>query len=497
MYFLRFNKASQFNKQYFNYKLMSNSSSFFALFANLKDRPVLLVGAGCVAERKATALLKAGARLQVVARDLSDQFLSWKEENKIEYLGEQFYPEQLLSVYLAVAATDDEALNQRVYTAAEAQAKFCNVVDSPRQCSYITPAVIDRNPLQIAISSGGTAPVLARLWRERIESQVPQHLGKVASFVDKWRHEVRQKISTLAKRRYFWEEIFLGPLSGVIEVGDEERADELMRQSILQAQEQQRRRQLGEVVLVGAGPGDAGLLTLKALQVIQAADVVLYDALVSDEVLELVRRDAERINVGKRAGAHQVIQDSTNQLMVALAKEGKRVVRLKGGDPFVFGRGGEEAQVLAEAAIPFRVVPGISAALGATAYAGIPLTHRDLAHSALLISGQGAEAKDNNDWLALAKSQQTLVIYMGTLKAETIQAQLINKGRAKETPVAIISNGTSAKQSVVIGTLAGLSDLAKKAPRPALIVIGEVVKLHREIAWFNQDKMTMYEKAVA
>ena len=218
---------------------MSDSSSFFALFANLHDRPVLLVGAGTVAERKALALLKAGARIKVVAQHLSEQFVCWQESGEIQYLGEEFYPEQLLSVYLAVAATDDEALNQRVYDAAEAQSKFCNVVDSPAHCSYITPAVIDRHPLQIAISSGGTAPVLARLWRERIESQLPQHIGKVATFVDKWRQEVKQKINTLAKRRYFWEEIFRGPLSGTIEVGDEERAEQLMRDAIAQAQVKQ------------------------------------------------------------------------------------------------------------------------------------------------------------------------------------------------------------------------------------------------------------------
>ncbi|HZJ97671.1 MAG: uroporphyrinogen-III C-methyltransferase [Alcaligenaceae bacterium] len=472
---------------------MSNSSSFFALFANLQDRPVLLVGAGVVAERKALALLKAGARIKVVAQNLSEQFLCWLEEEKIDYLGADFYPEQMLSVYLAVAATDDEALNQRVYLAAEAQSKFCNVVDSPKHCSYITPAVIDRHPLQIAISSGGTAPVLARLWRERIESQLPQHIGKVASFVEKWRDEVREKINTLAKRRYFWEEIFRGPLSGTIEVGDEERAAQIMRDTLLQAQTKQQQKQLGEVVLVGAGPGDAGLLTLKGLQAIQAADVVLYDALVSPEVLELVRRDADRVNVGKRAGAHHVIQDKTNRLMVKLAKEGKRVVRLKGGDPFVFGRGGEEAQVLVKEGIPFRVVPGISAALGATAYAGIPLTHREHAHSAILISGHGTEEKDENDWQALAKTEQTLVVYMGSMKSATIQEQLIANGRDVNTPVAIISRGTTEQQEVVIGKLSELGVLATKAPRPALIVIGEVVSLQQELAWFQQAEETQDE----
>lgn len=476
--------------------IMSDSSSFFALFANLHDRPVLLVGAGTVAERKALALLKAGARIKLVAQTLSAQFEFWQAEGKIEYVGEEFYPEQLQAVFLVVAATDDDALNQRVYMAAEAYSKLCNVVDSPAHCSYITPAVVDRHPLQIAISSGGTAPVLARLWRERIESQLPQHIGKVATFVDKWRQEVKRAIKSLAKRRYFWEEIFRGSLSGTIEVGDEERAAQIMRDALAQARDQQHEDQVGEVVLVGAGPGDAGLLTLKALQAIQAADVVLYDALVSPEVLELVRRDADKIHVGKRAGAHHVIQEKTNALMVKLAKEGKRVVRLKGGDPFVFGRGGEEAQILVKESIPYRIVPGISAALGATAYAGIPLTHRDLAHSAILISGHGTDDKSENDWQALAKTEQTLVIYMGTLKAATIQRELIANGRHAYTPIAIISRGTTEQQEVVTGVLSNLSRLALSAPRPALIVIGEVVSLQRELAWYQQAKEP-YVEAIA
>lgn len=472
---------------------MSDSPSFFALFVNLQNRPVLLVGAGVVAERKALALLKAGARIQVVAQELSERFVCWQEEGTIEYLGKEFSPELLAPVYLAVAATDDEALNQRVFAAAEARSKLCNVVDSPAHCSYITPAVIDRHPLQVAISSGGTAPVLARLWRERIERILPQHIGRVASFVEKWRQEVRRTLKTLAKRRYFWEEIFVGPLSGTIEVGDEERADQIMRETLLQAQINQKKKPLGEVVLVGAGPGDAGLLTLKALQAIQAADVVLYDALVSPEVLELVRRDADRVNVGKRAGAHHVIQENTNALMVKLAKEGKRVVRLKGGDPFVFGRGGEEAQVLTAEGIPYRVVPGVSAALGATAYAGIPLTHRELAHSAILISGHGTEDHDAHDWQALAKSQQTLVIYMGTLKATVIQEQLVAHGRDASTPVAIISRGTTAAQEVRLGVLSDLAQLATEVPRPALIVIGEVVSLQKQLAWFQQTQEPIVE----
>lgn len=286
-----------------------NASNTFAMFAHLHNRPVLLVGAGTVAERKAQALLKAGAKIRLVAKQLSAQFEQWQEDGVIEYLDAEFKAEQLSRVYLVVAATNDAELNQRVYEAAEEAAVFCNVVDSPAHCSYITPAVIDRHPLQIAISTGGTAPVLARLWRERIESELPQHIGHLASFADQWRPKVKEKINLLSKRRYFWESVLTGPLNDAIAAGDEERATSIMELSLAEAEKEQHSSQVGEVVLVGAGPGDAGLLTLNALQAIQAADVVLYDALVSPEVMELVRRDADKINVGKRAGAHKVIQE--------------------------------------------------------------------------------------------------------------------------------------------------------------------------------------------
>lgn len=454
--------------------------SYFALFADLQQRPVLLVGAGHVAERKAQALLKAGALVHIVAAELSDCFQNWLEQGVVTFVAKQFKPEQLQSMFLVVAATDDEQLNQRVYTAAQEQAKFCNVVDNPALCSYIVPAVIDRAPLQIAISSGGKAPVLARLWRERIEALVPQHLGRVATLAGQWRTQVKQSLGSLTERRRFWEGLFSGTFASLVERGDEKAAADFLQAALRSHTPLQK----GEVILVGAGPGDAGLLSLKALQAMQAADVVLYDALVSDAILELVRRDADKICVGKRAGAHQVIQERTNQLMIELASQGKRVVRLKGGDPFVFGRGGEEAQELVQAGIAYKVIPAVTAALGATAYAGIPLTHRDYAQSVMFITGHRREDEGALNWSALACVNQTVVIYMGSLKSAQIQAQLIAHGRAAQTPVAVISNGTCEHQEVRIGRLDQLVDLASQAPKPALIVVGEVVQLHHQLAWF-------------
>lgn len=455
----------------------------FALFANLDLLPVLLIGAGHVAERKAQALLKAGAQVRVVAPHLSPPFENWVRQGQVQHIATQFEPSQVKTVFLVVAATDDAQLNRAVYEAAQAQTTLCNVVDNLALCSFIMPAVIDRTPLQVAISSGGQAPVLARLWREKLEAFLPQHLGRMAHLAGQWRSKVKQTLVSLTERRRFWENLFSSDFASHIERGNTQAATD-----VLQAQLHAHQPSIkGEVILVGAGPGDAGLLSLKALQEIQAADVVLYDALVSSEVIELVRRDADKICVGKRAGAHQVIQEQTNQLMIELANEGKRVVRLKGGDPFVFGRGGEEAQALVQAGIPFKVVPAVTAALGATAYAGIPLTHRDYAQTATFITGHCRAEVDGLDWTTLARAKQTLVIYMGTLKAQEIQDYLMSHGRAAQTPVAVISNGTCTNQEVRVGRLDSLAQLAQDAPKPALIVIGEVVQLHHQLAWYGES----------
>lgn len=457
--------------------------NYFPLFAELRERPVLVVGGGEVAARKIHLLLKAGAQVRVVATQLNAEVADLVSQQKIIWIAKEFNAEQVRSVFLVIAATNDEQLNHRVFLVAEQQHKLVNVVDDQAHCNFIFPSIIDRNPIQVAISSGGRAPVLARLLREKLESLLPQHLGAMAEISGKWRAAVKQRFATVTERRRFWERAFNGRFAQLLKNHQTEQAEAELQQQL------QADYQGGFVALVGAGPGDAGLLTLKGLQEIQQADVVLYDALVSDEILDLVRRDAHLVFVGKRAQGHCVSQEETNQLLVKYAKQGKRVVRLKGGDPFVFGRGGEELEILSEQQIPFSVVPGITAGIGATAYAGIPLTHRDYAQSAVFVTGhRKSESTEEVEWQSLARSQQTLVIYMGTLKAADISAQLIRFGRLATTPVAVISHGTQASQKTLIGDLKTLPTLAEQAVKPALIVVGEVVQLHHKLAWFGEEK---------
>ena len=470
--------------------------SHYPLFADLRDRPVLLAGAGKVAERKAESLLSAGARVRVVAETLNPQFQQWAAEEKIVWLGGLFEEAMLDEVYFVIAATDDDGFNRRIFEAAERRAKLCNTVDTADLCSFIVPAVVDRGPLKIAISSGGTAPVLARKWRQIIETLIPLHTGTMVRIAGKWREKVKQTLNNVEQRRYFWEKLFdsrfgIFAAQNNIEAAERELITQLNRETPFG----------GEVVLVGAGPGDPGLLTIHALQAIQAADTVFYDALVSDEILAMVRKDAVKISVGKRAGAHHVQQEETNRLLVEHAQKGERVVRLKGGDPFVFGRGGEEVQTLHQTGIAYRIVPGITAALGATAYAGIPLTHRDCAQSALFVTGHSKFVTGHSkhegsqpDWQTLALSRQTLVIYMGTLKAAEIAEKLMAYGRQPSTPVAVISNGTLPNQTVRTGRLKDLGLLAAEAERPALMVIGEVVALRDEMKWFGEF-VECYEEA--
>lgn len=455
---------------------------YLPLFADLKRRPVLVVGGGEVAARKIDLLHRAGAQVRVVAQTLSSELEQQYQDGRIHWLALDFLPAQLDEVFLVIAATNDTALNAAVFAAADKRHLLANVVDDQPRCSFIFPSIVDRSPLVVAISSAGQAPVLARILREKLEALLPSSLGEMAAVAGRWRGRVKQQIASMGERRRFWENAFSGRFASFISRGQLVQAEEELQLS-LQGQSSHQ----GEVALVGAGPGDPGLLTLRGLQVIQQADVVLYDHLVSPEVLDLVRRDAERICVGKRAGSHSVTQEETNQLLVTFAQRGKRVVRLKGGDPFIFGRGGEELQVVARAGIPFQVVPGVTAASGATAYAGIPLTHRDHAQSVTFITGHCRADGDDLDWQALARGHQTLAIYMGTVKAAEISRQLITHGRASTTPVAVIGRGTRADQQVLTGTLAELEILAHQAPTPALLVIGEVVDLHHQIAWFGQQ----------
>jgi len=458
---------------------------YLPLFAAIKDRPVLVIGGGDVAARKISLLRRAGAQVQVVADALNTELTTLCEQQEIVWLAQTFDEAQVDPVFLVVAATDDTALNQRVFAAADVRQRLVNVVDNPALCTFTFPAIVDRSPLLVAISSGSTAPVLARILREKIEALLPTHLGRMALASSYWRNHLKTRLKSVAERRRFWERVFNGRFASLMIAGNDAAAQRVLEEEIDRPE-----CSVGEIALVGAGPGDAGLLTLRGLQVIQQADVVFYDHLVSEAVRELVRRDAEMICVGKRAGSHSVPQHETNRLLVEAARQGKSVVRLKGGDPFIFGRGGEELQAAAEAGIPFQVVPGVTAAAGATAYAGIPLTHRDFAQSVTFVTGHYKPDSTPFDWAQLTKSRQTLAIYMGTMKAAEISQQLIQHGRDSATPVAVISRGTCADQQVITGTLQQLETLAKDAPMPALLVIGEVVQLHHQLAWFQHTHDT-------
>lgn len=449
------------------------------IFCQLRDRQCLLVGGGDVAERKARLLMDAGARLTVNALTFVPQFTVWAEEGMLTLVEGEFSETLLDACWLAIAATDDEAVNQRVSDAAEQRRIFCNVVDAPKQASFIMPSIIDRSPLMVAVSSGGTSPVLARLLREKLESLLPQHLGHVAHYAGKLRSRVKKQFASMSERRRFWEKLFVNDRLAQSLANQDTNAVEKITEQLLTEPLDNR----GEVVLVGAGPGDAGLLTLKGLQQIQQADVVVYDRLVSDEIMNLVRRDADRVFVGKRAGYHCVPQEEINQILLREAQSGKRVVRLKGGDPFIFGRGGEELETLCHAGIPFSVVPGITAASGCSAYSGIPLTHRDYAQSVRLVTGH-LKTGGELDWANLAAEKQTLVFYMGLNQAATIQAQLIEHGMQADMPVALVENGTSVQQKVVSGDLTQLGELAQQVQSPALIIVGRVVGLRDKLKWF-------------
>lgn len=453
---------------------------YLPIFTDLKRRPCLVVGGGNSAWRKTRMLLKAGADVGVIATKLNADFTAAIAANQIRFVGDTFSPENLDGIFLAIAATPHKALNALVYQSANQRQVLVNVVDDTQRCSFIVPSIVDRSPIIVAISSSGKAPVLARLLRQKLEATLPQHLGKMATIAGGFRDYIATQLSTFSSRRAFWEQAFNGRFADLVAVGRHSEAQQALEQQL-----QQHTPPVGQVALIGAGPGDAGLLTLRGLQLMQQADVVLYDYLVSDEVMALVRRDAELVCVGKKAGFHSVPQEQTNRLIVEYAQQGKRVVRLKGGDPFVFGRGAEELEVLAEAGIDFQVVPGITAAAGATAYAGIPLTHRDYAQTAMFITGHLKPDGKQLDWSTLARGNQTLVIYMGLMKSSHIQQQLLDHGRAPDTPIAIIERGTQATQKVLTGQLHELADLAQHAASPSLIVVGEVVKLSHKLAWFT------------
>ncbi|WP_374323074.1 siroheme synthase CysG [Aquipseudomonas alcaligenes] len=455
---------------------------FLPLFHKLQGRVVLVVGGGEVALRKARLLSDAGGQLRVVAPEVRGELTALAGEGRVHLRG--YDSADLQGVALVIAATDDEPLNARISAEAQALGIPVNVVDAPALCSVIFPAIVDRSPLIVAVTSGGDAPVLARLIRAKIETWIPSTYGQLASLAKKFRERVKQLFPDVQQRRVFWEDVFQGQIAESVFAGKLGEGERLLEAKIAGAAP----RALGEVYLVGAGPGDSDLLTFRALRLMQQADVVLYDRLVAPAIIELCRRDAERIYVGKRRAEHAVPQEEINQLLVDLAKQGKRVLRLKGGDPFIFGRGGEEIEQLAAEGIPFQVVPGITAASGCAAYAGIPLTHRDHAQSVRFVTGHLKDGSTDLPWTDLVAPGQTLVFYMGLVGLPQICQALIDHGRAADTPAALVQQGTTQNQRVFTGTLANLPQLVAEheVHAPTLVIVGEVVTLREKLAWFDK-----------
>ena len=453
---------------------------FLPVFLNIKGKQCLVVGGGGVAVRKASVLLQAGAKIRIVAPQLEEAFAL---PSGSEYLAERFNPTHLDGMTLAFAATGDAAINEQVSREAKQRNIPVNVVDNPGLCSFIMPAILDRSPLVVAFSTGGASPVLARLMRGRLEALIPQAYGRLAAFAERFRNTIKQHITVPAQRRIFWEDVLDGAVAEKVFAGDEQAAEAMLLDKLAHPQQQAG----GEVYLVGAGPGDPDLLTFRALRLMQKADVVLYDNLVSRPILDMTRRDAERIFVGKQRDNHTLPQEEINDLLVRLAKKGKRVLRLKGGDPFIFGRGGEEIEKLSAHKIPFQVVPGITAASGVSAYAGIPLTHRDHAQSCIFVTGHLKDGSMNLDWSALARPKQTIVVYMGLHGLEMLCSELVAHGLADSTPAAIVQQGTTQNQRVVCGTLATLPKIAEaeKLQAPTLIIVGGVVTLREKLSWFK------------
>jgi len=461
---------------------------YLPAFLDLQNRDCLVVGGGEVAARKVEMLLRAQAEITVVAPTLNAALTGRVKDKSIHHISNQYSAKDLDNKVLVVAATDSEDVNERVAHDAKARGMLVNVVDRPALCTFVFPSIIDRSPVVVAISSAGASPVLARQLRARLETLIPAAYGQLATLVGGFRDKVKGTFKTTDERRRFWEKILEGPVAELVFSGRAVDAEKALQRAI----ETDTVSGTGEVFLVGGGPGDPDLLTFKALRLMQQADVVVYDRLVSKEVLDLVRRDAEKIYVGKERDNHTLPQEDINHILVRLAREGKRVLRLKGGDPFIFGRGGEEIDTLAAEGINFQVVPGITAAAGCAAYSGIPLTHREYSQSVVFVTGNLKDGSVNLNWKALAQPFQTVVFYMGLHGVNDICKGLISHGMADTTPAALVQQGTTQNQKVYISSLAELPQRVKQEQikPPTLIIVGDVVKLHDRLKWFQPGSGT-------
>ncbi|MBL4712199.1 MAG: uroporphyrinogen-III C-methyltransferase [Gammaproteobacteria bacterium] len=456
---------------------------YLPIFIRIKQRPCLVVGGGSIAARKVALLRKAQADVTIVSPELCAELAQLKADGLVRHQARTFEDIDLESCVAVIAATNQQSVNEHVSGLAHQLRLPVNVVDNPDLCSFIMPSIIDRSPVVIAVSTGGSSPVLARLIRTKLEGSIPAAYGRLAKLVEGFRTKVKTAFPNVESRRGFWEKILEGTVAELVFTGHEKEAEQMLDKAI---DENAAMPDIpGEVFLVGAGPGDPDLLTFRALRLMQQADVVVYDRLVSPSIMEMVRRDAEIVYVGKERDKHTMQQESINQLLVRLAKEGKRVLRLKGGDPFIFGRGGEEIEELAQEGIAFQVVPGITAANGCSAYAGIPLTHRDYAQSCVFVTGHLKDGSVDLNWQALAHTNQTVVFYMGLHGAPTLCKEMVAHGLPASTPVALVEQGTTPQQRVLVATLDTLLDVIKNEniKPPTLIIVGEVVTLHDKLNW--------------
>lgn len=460
---------------------------YLPVFMDVAGRPGLVVGGGQVAARKVELLRRSGMAVRVVAPELCPQLAAEAEAGSIEHRAGRFEEDDLADCRVVVAATDDRAVNEQVAAAADARNLPVNVVDTPDLSTFIVPAVIDRSPLVVALSTGGAAPVLARLLRTKLEAFIPAAYGRLAALVRRFREPVKRAFANGDERRRFWEEVLEGPVADRFLGGDEAGGEAALEAAIAAGESPGAQ---GEVLLVGAGPGDPDLLTVKALRLMQRADVVVYDRLISPALMDRVRRDAERVFVGKAEGRHTLPQEEINDLLVRLAGEGKRVLRLKGGDPFVFGRGGEEIARLKEAGVSFQVVPGITAALGCAAYGGIPLTHRDHAHAAVFVTGHLCNGTLELPWETLVQPHQTVVVYMGLKGLPQLARGLIDRGVPPDRPAALVEQGTTSAQRVITGTLADLPErvAGTEVHPPTLVIVGDVVGLRADLDWYDDGE---------
>lgn len=461
------------------------------VFLNLKGKRTLLVGNGVSAARKADLLLRAGSDLTIVTPELGEELSRLADTFEFTHQSTPVTADDLAGCIVVFGCSGDEAVNQNLCELASAAGIMVNVSDKTESCDFIMPALVDRSPLLIAISSGGSSPLLVRMLKARFETTIPAAYGRLAEFAGSYRDRIKKLIPNLTRRRRFWEAMVSGPIAEHLFSNQLEEAESLMESQLEEAAMVGDQAPFGEVYLVGTGPGDPDLLTFRALRLMQQADVVLYDRLIGEGILNLVRRDARRVYVGKLKNNHTVSQEEIGHMLIELARQGKRVLRLKGGDPFVFGRGGEEIEALSENGIAFQVVPGVTAASGCAAYAGIPLTHRDHAQACIFVTGHEKDGVLNLNWNSLIQPRQTVVLYMALTSLAAVTRGFLNHGAAPATPAAVIENGTRAGQRVITGSLESLLDKTLEAgiKSPALVIVGSVVGLREKLSWFaNRPK---------